>query len=84
MYSEHTIRSPTYLASTTLLVKSRADAVKGGFEEFSLKNGRNIGDNNDDPWMQWLLAEERKKISAIVGYKRKLPLSDDWQQLPIF
>ena len=34
--------------------------------------------------MQRLLAEERKKISAVVGYKRKLPLADDWQQLQSF
>jgi hypothetical protein len=36
------------------------------------------------PWVQWLLAEERKEISAVVGYKRKLPLANDWQQLPVF
>ena len=58
--------------------------VKRGFEEFSLKNGGNIGDNNKDPRMQRLLAEERKKISAVAGYKRKLLLADDWQQLPVF
>ena len=57
-----------------------ADVVKGGLEEFSLKSGRDIGNNNNDPWMQWLLAEERKKIRAIVGYKRVVPLAGDWQQ----
>jgi len=34
--------------------------------------------------VSWLLAEERKEVSAVVGYERKLPLADDWQQLPIF
>jgi hypothetical protein len=47
--------------------------VKGGLEEFSLKNGRDIGDDNDDSRMQWLFAEECKKISTIVGYKGKTP-----------
>jgi len=31
-----------------------------------------------------VFVEEGKKISSIVGYKRKLPLADDWQQLPVF
>jgi len=60
----------------------RADVVKGGFEQISLKKRRDIGDNNNDSRMQWLFAEERRKISAIVGYKCKLPLADNWQQLP--
>jgi hypothetical protein len=58
--------------------------VKGGLEEFSLKNGRDIGDNNNDSRMQRLFAEEGKKIGTIVGYKGKLPLADDWQQLSVF
>ena len=57
---------------------------KSGLEEFSLKNRGDIRDNNYDSRMQWLLAEERKKISAIVGDKRILPLADDRQQLPVF
>jgi len=28
------------------------DVAKGGPEEFSLKNGGDIGDNNDHSWMQ--------------------------------
>ena len=78
VYSEHAMRPPTYLISTTIGQISRTDVVKRGFEEFSLKNGRDIRDNNNDPRMQWLLAEERKKIGAIVGYKRELPLADHW------
>ena len=46
--------------------------VKGGIEEFSLKNGRDIGDNNDDSRMQWLFAEEGKKIGTMVGARRRL------------
>ena len=57
---------------------------KSGLEEFSLKNGRDIRDNNYDSRMPRLLAEERKKISTIVGDKRILPLADDRQQLPVF
>jgi len=64
-----------------------ADVVKSGLEEFSLKNGDDIRDNNYESRMQRLLAEERKKISTIVGDigdKRVLPLADDRQQLPVF
>ena len=60
---------------------------KSGLEEFSLKNRGDIRDNNYDSRMQRLLAEERKKISTIVGDigdKRVLPLADDRQQLPVF
>ena len=44
----------------------RANVSKSGLEEFSLKNGGDIRDNNYDSRMQRLLAEERKKISSIV------------------
>jgi hypothetical protein len=43
--------------------------VKGSLEEFSLKNGRDIGDNNDDSRMQWLFAEEGKKIAPSLVTK---------------
>jgi len=61
-----------------------ADVVKRGLEEFSLKNGCDIRDDDNHPRVQWLLAEERKEIGAVVGYKRKLPLADDLQHLPVF
>lgn len=32
------------------------DVVEGSLEELSLKNGRDIGDDNDEVWVQWLLA----------------------------
>jgi hypothetical protein len=34
----------------------RVNVVKRGLEEFSLKNGGDIGDDNDHSWMQRLLA----------------------------
>jgi hypothetical protein len=61
-----------------------ADVVKRGLEELSLKYGCDIRDDNNHPRVQWLLAEERKEISSVVGYKGKLPLADDLQQLPVF
>jgi hypothetical protein len=35
-------------------------------EEFSLKNRGNIGDNNNEPRMQWLLAEEPRKSAPLL------------------
>lgn len=63
---------------------SRADVIEGRTEKFSLKNRWNIGHNNNDSRMQSLLAQERHKFSPVVGYKRRFPLPNRRQQLPVF
>ncbi len=53
-------------------------------EEFSLANGRDARNNDDDPGMQWFSAMKCKKIGTIVRYKRVVLCADGSHELPVF
>jgi len=53
-------------------------------EEFSLTNGRYVGNNNDHTGVQRFLSVQNKKIRTIVGYKCVVLGTDCGHELPIF
>jgi hypothetical protein len=75
----------TYLTSSTVLVRSRAPICwSAALKSFSLANGRDAGNNDDDPGMQWFSTMKRKKIGTIVGYKRVVLCANCGHELPVF
>jgi len=52
------------------------DTLERRSEEFSLTNGRNVGNNNDHSSIQRFSSVQNKKIGTIVGYKRVVLCAD--------
>lgn len=61
-----------------------ANVLQGCGKKFSLLQRDHIGNNDDHASVERFFAVEIKKIGAIVGDERILPLADDSHQLPIF
>jgi hypothetical protein len=58
--------------------------IQHSIKEFTLLGRGNIGNDNDQPGMQGLLAIQGKKIGAVIGYKGIVPLQNDRNELPVF
>ena len=85
-YSEHWMRSPTYIFDLKHGIGQIpcADMLECSAEESSLAKGRDAGNNDDDPGMQWFSTMKRKKIGTIVGYKRVVLCANCGHELPVF